>query len=31
VLKEFAEVDLAQAVREAAVGHRFVSEKLAAV
>ncbi len=30
VLKEFAEVDLAAAVREAALGHRFVSEKLAA-
>jgi DNA-binding NarL/FixJ family response regulator len=30
VLKEFAEVDLAEAVREAASGHSFVSEKLAA-
>jgi DNA-binding NarL/FixJ family response regulator len=29
VLKEFAEVDLADAVREAALGGRFVSEKLA--
>ncbi len=28
VLKEFAEVDLADAVREAARGHSFVSEKL---
>jgi DNA-binding NarL/FixJ family response regulator len=30
VLKEFAEVDLAEAVREAAIGHSFVSGKLAA-
>ena len=30
VLKEFAEVDLAAAVRETARGHRFVSEKLTA-
>ena len=30
VLKEFAESDLAQAVRQAAVGQRFVSAKIAA-
>lgn len=30
VLKEFAEVDLVQAVREAALGHSFVSAKLVA-
>jgi DNA-binding NarL/FixJ family response regulator len=31
VLKEFAEVDLADAVREAALGHSFVSEKLSSL